>query len=430
MRIRAVWVIVHRWAGLTIALFLIVAGVTGSLLAFNDDLETWSAPRLHRIAPPLPGAAMLDPQMLRDIVLARHPGGMIDYLPLHFTPGRSVVLRVNRIDPRTGRITPWSSRWDELFVDPYNGRTLGYRTWGDISEGMVNLMPFLYRLHYSLALGPWGLWAFGIAALVWTLDCFVGFYLTLPVSWRRDRACAGRPTPKWWARWKPAWRVRWHGGKHRLNFDLHRAGGLWLWPLLLVFAWSGVSFNLPGAYEPVMRVFGYQRLQDGIVPPAAPRYHPRLGFRAAERLGRAIAHREAARLGFTIDPTRDSGLLHRPDAGVYAYIFSSSADMRESGGRTVAIFDSDTGRLLKTVVPQGQNGAYTVTEWITAIHMADVWGLPWRIATAALGLMVTGLSVTGVLLWMRKRAARRVSRTRHALRVRRSEGVRPGPEPR
>ena len=35
--------------------------------------------------------------------------------------------------------------------------------------------------------------------------------------------------------------------------DLHRAGGLWLWAMLFVFAWSSVAFNLTPAYDAVMR---------------------------------------------------------------------------------------------------------------------------------------------------------------------------------
>jgi len=43
-----------------------------------------------------------------------------------------------------------------------------------------------------------------------------------------------------------------------IHFDLHRAFGLWVWPLLLVFALSSVSLNLKNeVYEPFMKtVFG------------------------------------------------------------------------------------------------------------------------------------------------------------------------------
>ena len=46
-------------------------------------------------------------------------------------------------------------------------------------------MPFIYSLHFKLALGMTGFWIMGIVALVWTLDCFVGFYLTLPAGMQR-----------------------------------------------------------------------------------------------------------------------------------------------------------------------------------------------------------------------------------------------------
>ena len=50
--------------------------------------------------------------------------------------------------------------------------------------------------------------------------------------------------------------------------------------------------------------------------------------------------------------------------------------------------------------------------WATMLHMAQVFGLPYRVATSLLGLLVTMLSVTGVLIWLRKRSARLLSAAR------------------
>ncbi len=71
---------------------------------------------------------------------------------------------------------------DEVFVNPYSGQILGGRLWGDLSQGLANLMPFVYRLHHSLVLGTIGTWIFGVVALLWTLDCFVGAWLTFPTA--------------------------------------------------------------------------------------------------------------------------------------------------------------------------------------------------------------------------------------------------------
>ena len=234
---RQYWVVAHRWAGLSLALFLIVAGLTGALMAFYDELEALVAPQLHLVQPPAPQAKQLAALELREKVQAAYPGAVINYLPLHVKPGHALKLDIRRVDPATGRIGPWSSEVDEVFVDPYTGRILGERLWGDISQGAINFMPFIYRLHYTLLADKTGRYVLGIAALIWMLDSLVGFYLTFPMRRTRSQSPTKDHGPSWWSRWKPSWLVRWSGGETKLTFDLHRAGALWIWPVLLVFAW-------------------------------------------------------------------------------------------------------------------------------------------------------------------------------------------------
>ena len=130
-----------------------------------------------------------------------------------------------------------------------------------------------------------------IVALVWTIDCFIGFYLTLPVS-----------SGAFWRRWKPAWLVKWKAGAYRLNFDLHRAGGLWVWAMLLVFAWSSVMLNLPSVYDWVTgAVFDYVPLSGehtATSPP--PNEIPRLDFRAALSTGERLMAEQATKYGFSV----------------------------------------------------------------------------------------------------------------------------------
>ena len=92
-----------------------------------------------------------------------------------------------------------------MFLDSYSGEELGKRTWGAISQGRINLVSFIYELHYSLALSMTGVWILGIVALAWTIDCFVSLYLTLPARRKKAFAPLGRATGKsWWASWAPA----------------------------------------------------------------------------------------------------------------------------------------------------------------------------------------------------------------------------------
>ena len=72
---RRFWVFLHRWAGLLMAGFLIVVGVTGSLLAFNSELERLISPQLY--AAPKPGAVPLDAAALALRAEALVPKGQV-----------------------------------------------------------------------------------------------------------------------------------------------------------------------------------------------------------------------------------------------------------------------------------------------------------------------------------------------------------------
>lgn len=398
---RQLWVLIHRWSGLTIAGFLILSGLTGAMLAFTDELESLLLPRVFRAAPAMPGAVPLDPLDLRDRVLARFPEAMIVQVPLRAEPDRNLRFSVERLDPKTNQTIPYAASWDEIFISPYDGSETGRRRWGDIRQGAINLLPFVHRLHDSLMLGTWGRLTLGVAALIWTIDCFVGFYLTLPI-----RATGRNNRRSWLSRWRPAWKMRWTHGSYKRTFDLHRAGGLWLWPMLFVFAWSGVAFNLPQIYDPVMRQIGYMPLAEGIVPPANGGGGPGLDMRAAARQGQHLALSVTKRAGLTINERGPASITYYPRFRVYLYRFTSSASVASAGyGDSTVIFSAVTGGLLKSVLPRLETPGDALHAWFEALHLAAIGGVPYKFAVACVGLLVTALSVTGTMIWMKKRTA-------------------------
>lgn len=399
---RPLLVLIHRYVGLTMAGFLLVAGLTGSLLAWNDELEAAISPALFRAVPPGPDARPLDPLTLRERVQALYPNAFVARAPLAVEPGRSLVFRLSALpDPATGAAPDLPN--DQVFVSPYTGEVLGERKRGDITQGLKNLMPFIYRLHYSLALGAVGSYAFGIVALLWTLDCFAGAYLTFPAR-QRNRAQRA-PGKGWLARWWPAWKVRWTGGSYKLNFDLHRAGGLWPWAMLFVLAWSSVAFNLSEVYDPVMKaLFAHQPDEARGRSPAAPQFEPGIGWFEAREIGRRLMAEEARSQGFVV--LREDVLSYDPLEAQYRYRVHSDRDLSQHWGGTQVRFDADSGALVHVWLPTGAAGGDTIRTWITSLHMAALWGVPFRLFVCALGLGVAMLSVTGVVIWWRKRQGR------------------------
>lgn len=383
---RSLFVFLHRWVGLALAGFLVIAALTGSLLAFNTELERVFAPQLF--AKPRSGMAPLDLATLAEKGQARLPDRRVQYV-LYAEPDQVLVTFAGPKDPR-GEL--------QLFLDPWTGAELGRRYRGNISEGWINLMPFIYKLHWTLLLGDTGSMIFGVVAIAWSIDCFVGFYLTLPASRRR-----------FWGKWKLAWVVKAGAEPFRLNFDLHRATGLWMWPMLLVFAWSSVMFNMRPVYEWVTRtVFEYQspRAQLAQIRNQA-NDHPLLDWHGARAAGERLAAELSAQKEFHVSGALGLGYISA--LGAYSYEVRSSRDVFErspKGGSTHILLDANTGALLAVRMPTGEHAGNTVESWLYALHMARTLGRPYQLFIRCSGLLIVLLSVTGIVVWAKKRAAR------------------------
>lgn len=389
--VRAVLLPVHRYIGLVLALFLAIAGLTGSLLAWNEELEAALNPQLFRVQPPAPGAARLDPVLLHEQVRLRYPDAFVARVPLEHIEGRSQLFALRSL--KGGKANALAN--DQVFVDPYTGAILGERKWGDIGQGRKNLMPFIYRLHYSLALDGVGTLVFGIVALLWTIDCFVGAWLTMP------RRGDGAARASWPARWWSAWKLR-TGSVYKVSFNLHRAGGLWTWAMLFVLAWSGVAFNLPQVYDPAMKaLFAHQPGLEAIPKLPEPRLAPSLPWGPALAAARAHMAGQAQARDFVVEA--EKSLLYDPTRGVYRYDVRTSHDIRHRGGHTRLVMDADTGRLVGLWLPTGAASGDTISTWLETLHMAALGGWPVQLLICLMGLVVAMLSFTGILVWLKKR---------------------------
>jgi len=399
---RAILLVVHRYAGLGMAAFLIVAGLTGSLLAWNDELERLISPDLF-LAPVPADAAPLDPLELRAVVLQAYPSARAAYQPLRVEPGYALQFFLTPGSDADGKPLPLSD--NQVFIHPYTGVILGSRNANDLWQGRKAFMPFIYRLHYTMTLGVPGALLFGVVALTWTVDCFIGFYLTLP-----SRARSASPK-SWFSRWKPAWHVRRGSGLHKLNFDLHRAGGLWLWLVLFVLALSSVALSLPVVYQPAIRqLLAHQPDERSIARIAQPEWLPPVNWQHARQIGRREMAVRGRELGFSLGS--EEWMYYDASRGLYRYAVTSSRDIRERYANTTLYIDAFKGEVTGIWFPTGAAAGDTVTTWLTSLHMATVGGRSYKGVMSLVGLLVSFLSVTGVYLWWKKYRARKASRRR------------------
>ena len=403
--VRGLWVWIHRWVGLFMVLVLVIEGLTGSLIAFRAPLSRWLAPGLYVHAPrggarPLPLGELAEKAQA-----AIAPRARVAYFFDGAETGQTMVRVAPAIDPATSK--PFAIDYGWVAVDPWTGAQLARYSNGGYTTGILpNVMPFIYELHTSLALGNVGNWILGITAIAWTLDCLYALYLTFP-----------RGRKRFFQRWKEAWQVKYSRSPLRINFDLHRAGGLWFWALLLMFAWSSVQLTLYQVYEPITAaVFDYESMEKEIseLPQRGAAVRPKLDWVSAQAAGDALIAERAKVEGFkSLRPTM---MAYFGENGIYSYSVATDRpfpDFSEYG----IYFDGDTGKLFKILRSSGEHTGNTVTNWLRALHFAsDPMGRLWyRWMIFVTGLYMVVLCATGVYIWWKKRASRRWARHRRVL---------------
>ena len=389
---RALAVYLHRYVGLALAAFLVVIGLTGSVIVFFNDLDEAVNPDLYHVEPLGTPFAALE---LRERMAAADPNAHVYYVHFQERAEKSISFYTEpNLDPATGEELPLD--YDEVFFNQYTGERLGERQWGDFSLQRKDLIAQLYFLHYSLVLPEeLGEGFMGIVALVWVFDCLVGLYLTFPPRRKGDNLGAN-----FWSRWKASWKIKSTTSRNRRIYDIHRAVSLWVWLMLLTVALSGFSINLPDTYERVLSsLVPYSDIQHGSEL-AQPLVTPDVTWDAALLLGTQYMDGLAEQEGFTV--IRPAKLIYRRWLGEYFYCVQSSRDLVIYGETCVGI-DGSTGLQTGFEIPTGHVAGNTFSSWINALHMAMVFGTPWKIFMSGLGLVVAMLSITGVLIWYRKR---------------------------
>jgi len=386
--LRGWFVKLHRWFGLGAAAFLFIAGLTGAVISWDHELDAWLNPQFFRAQTQGPPRPVME---LAVALEAADPRARIRFLPLAVEPGHVLTVFVEpRIDQASGK--PFDLGYNQIAVDPATGVIQGRREWGRASLTRENLLPFLYKLHYSMHVpAAWGMelgvLMMGVLALLWVADSFIALVISFPAT----------------TAWVQSLRFRWRQGGFRLLFDVHRSGGVWLWPLVLLLAVTSVGMNLNReVMRPVVSLFS--RLS----PTPFERRPTPLPADPAVSMARAVdlARAEAYRLGWT-EPA--GGVFLSAELGIWGVGFFEVGRSHGDGGlgNPWLYFDSGTGAPVGAEIPGKGSAGDIFLQSMFPLHSGRLLGTPGRILISLMGLVVATFSATGVVIWLRKLKARR-----------------------
>ncbi|MGH8606766.1 MAG: PepSY-associated TM helix domain-containing protein [Gammaproteobacteria bacterium] len=367
---RTLWVRLHRWVGLSAGLAFAVMGLTGSLLAFRDDLDVLLAPQFHRTHGT--GAR----RSLEDLIATartHHPA--MTEITVHMARPPGPVRLVYR-DPTRGE----SLRF-EMAINPYSGDVQGERLRsGGISFTRAEILGTMFHLHANLWIGKPGRTIAGVFALLLLFSALSGIYL-------------------WWPRgrtWRQAFSIQRGAGRVRLHFDLHRIAGIAASLVLAVIAFTGGYFSFRPVYQAVIDRFSKTTLFDPAPQSTRQVGQPPIPLADVLAIAR-VSHPQAGVRSVT---------LPRSLADSYTVSLRASDDISDHGNVRLFI-DQWSGEVLRVRDRKRANAGDTLLLWMFPLHTGQAFGITGRIVVFITGAALPLLLVTGFVLWRGKRQALR-----------------------
>jgi uncharacterized iron-regulated membrane protein len=283
---------------------------------------------------------------------------------------RAEAIRFRRLPLQEGQALEMNvteaGKYTLVYLDPYTGRVIGQR------QRYTYLVDWLLRLHYSLFLGEAGEMFVALLAVALVGSVATGLfiyrkYIRKVLLFRVPLAGQN-------------WRV--------LSSGLHRIVGVWSLLFNLLIAVTGFYLHYPTLAA---------ALQGQAEPEPVSR-----PFRLSLSLDSLVARGTRALPGLV---PRSINLPARPGGAIVLYGSVPGSPLLSPYGNWVA-FDALTGAVSEVYDVRRQSPEARLDSALGTLHFGYYGGIPVKVLYALLGLAPGFLSVTGALLWWRRKRNR------------------------
>jgi uncharacterized iron-regulated membrane protein len=343
----------HSWAGVFLSAVLFLVCISGTLAVFHKEFERWEQPAIAEMSDT--DAATVEKAMAA--FRERHPERTGHEFVVFPTSGIPRLVVEN----------------DDVayFVDA-NGKLLETER-SPFTKMLVDLHLYLNLPH------SWGMiLVSALGAIICTL-VFTGI-----VAHKRIK--------------KDAFKLRRGGNRQQYRIDLHNRFGLWAAPFHLIIGITGAYFGMAGLIVVLMSQLYFDGDRDAVVHKVfSP--DPVLEQPIAEpELGKAIAQMQ------TLAPDHSLIFLTVHEADTAQQFIEIYAQVP---GRMIYSenFRFDTqGNYLGTAGYEDGHWGKQLVYSLYRLHFGDFAGLASKVLYFILGVMLTALCVTGMEIWLAKKA--------------------------
>ncbi|GAA0752067.1 MULTISPECIES: PepSY-associated TM helix domain-containing protein [Sphingomonas] len=341
---RSLWWRVHSWAGLKLAIFMTFVLATGTLAVFAHEIDWLVTPAMR--ATPQSGPKVSWGTLAAAAVRAE-PKGRLQTLYAPIDPWFTAEAWVDMGGGAPRRV----------YLDPWSGRVAGTRGWANVHR-------FLRQVHRHLMLPT----RIGIPIVTTLALLLLASLITGLVTYK-----------KWW---RGFFRMPRGGDLRRVTGDVHRLGGLWsLWFVTLI-AVTGLWYLV-------------ESLGGNAAVPELPTSEAVVSIPTGAALDRLVSMAAQARPSLKIREirfTKRNGVI---------LLGQDRAWLVRDRANGIAI-DAATGKILASLDGRNLNAHQRISEMADPLHFGTFGGMPTKILWFLFGLILTGLSVTGTIIYAKR----------------------------
>ena len=354
------WILkIHLWIGLASALFLIVMGLSGAAIAFENDYDHWFHPSLWYVAPQ---PQRIPQQALLDMVKQKYALANVEGILMQDT--RDDLAQVYFL--KNGL---------EVFVNPYSGAILGTRDHATRLDAVINVIHQLHirLVHIRIGKIDVGKLLVEIAGIELLIMIPTGLWLW----WKKKQF-----TPSWKSSWK------------QINWNLHNVVGIYTILFLTLATLTGffISFE-----QPLFWITHSGPLERG----PAPRSTPPGGAPQPADLDSILRASDEALPNATTVAVE----FPRGPKGVYVIEKRVPQDQSRSVHSEVYV-DQFSAKALKVVDFNKISPGYRAVRINRSLHTGDYWGLPSHIILSISSALLSVMAITGIIIWWKKLATK------------------------
>jgi uncharacterized iron-regulated membrane protein len=344
---------VHLYIGLIAGLFLVLLGITGSIMAFEPEIDHLVH---HRLSYVDPGDKTLSLAEIGRIVKTAFPADTI------------VGYRLE-----TSLDLSWQVGLEDkiIFVNQYNGVILGSLVRPDHWD---NLLRTVHQLHTGLAIRMAG--DPGKKIVTWAVVGLLILQLTgLFLWWKQKRL-----------------RIQWRKPSRRIWFDIHNSVGIVAYLFLLLLTITGLVMGFERQTTP----FFYQ--VTGSQPGKGPDLDVPLSTGAA-----ILPADSAVAIAKRALPGALPFNIPLPGPGDMYVVSCRFPEDRTPGGRSMVFIDPYSGKVLYVESSRTAPAWRRIVNMNRAIHTGDLFGMPSKIVMSLASLALVLLFISGVTMWWKRK---------------------------